>query len=138
MSPTTWRGPQTAMVPDDGRPARPINDVMQFEGVVQVHPDGSLTERDDLHAPELMQYKGDDDVWREDLSGEGWSLLTGWTGQYGYRGPMMHASEYLGGRLAEHVLGNPGLYVLLVPSVVDPDDEDAQADSWAIAFKDLP
>lgn len=131
MKNTTWRGTPTALTTH----AEALNEVMQFETVYQVHPNGTITERHDLRAPDLNQYKGDDECWHEHLDDTSWDLLTGWTGQYGYRGPMMHSSEFVGGRLAEHILSTPGLYALLVPSVLDPDDPDAQPDSWAIAYK---
>lgn len=54
-----------------------------------------------------------------------WSLLTGFTGQYGYHGPAMHPSEYIGGGLARHILDTPGLYTVLYGQ-----------DSWYVAYRD--
>src|SRR5262245_35140668 len=39
-----------------------------------------------------------------------WEALTGYTGQYGYRGPVMHASEFVGGRLERDIRATPGVY----------------------------
>lgn len=44
---------------------------------------------------------------------DGWELLTGFTGQYGYSGPAMHSSEYIGGGLERHIRRTPGLYTVL-------------------------
>lgn len=65
-------------------------------------------------------------------SGKEWSLLTGWTGQSGYRGVVMHASEYVGGALAGHITENPGLYVVIS---VETDDDSEDAAGWAIAYR---
>lgn len=54
-----------------------------------------------------------------------WSLLTGFTGQHGYSGPGLHASEYIGGGLARHILDTPGLYTVFYGQ-----------DSWYVAYKD--
>lgn len=54
----------------------------------------------------------------------GWELLTGFTCQYGYSGPGMHSSEYVGGGLAQHILDTPGLYTVLYGD-----------DAWYVAHK---
>jgi hypothetical protein len=69
-----------------------------------------------IYAPE---YYSDTDA--EELAGAGWEALTGYTGQYGYNGPHMHASEYLGGGLARDILATPGVYVVVVVNVL-PDN----------------
>ena len=61
-----------------------------------------------------------------------WQVLTGYTGQYGYNGPVMHESEYLGGRLLEDIKSNRGHYVCLV--VDDMDDLDSPA-GWAVLYR---
>src|SRR6478735_3905951 len=50
-------------------------------------------------------------VWNDDSEGgdieiesDAWEgVLRGWTGQYGYRGHVMHASEYIGDAIGEHL-----------------------------------
>ena len=54
----------------------------------------------------------------------GWELLTGFSGQYSYNGPGMHASEYIGGGLAQHILDTTGLYTVLYGD-----------DCWYVAHK---
>lgn len=63
-----------------------------------------------------------------------WSVFSvGYTGQYGYRGAVMHASETLSGKLAEDILSNPGVYVLMPVEVfpVNGDDEPEPA-GWTV------
>lgn len=110
----------------------------------------TVTEREDgtygvraatgVHAPEVYVSTDDDGQILDqhesdmvaDVKRQGWELLTGWTGQYGYNGPIMHASEYFGGSLREHVLSVPGTYVLVVVACEFDEDGDA---GWAIARK---
>ena len=73
-----------------------------------------------LHAPEAC--------WSEDgglevLSDEWEAWSTGMCNQWGYTGPIMHPSEYLGGGMAQTLLDEPGTYV--ITEVVDLDDPDA-------------
>lgn len=100
---------------------RTLNDVMEFDHVIRVHEDGSISEPSDVFAPEM----NDGEVY------DGWELLTGFTGQYGYSGPMMHASEFVGGGLERHIRETPGLYVALV----DYSGED-EPDGWAVAYRE--
>lgn len=58
-----------------------------------------------------------------------WVALDGYTGQYAYHGPVMHPSEFLGGRLAEGVLESIGDTFVLV-EVSGPDDDSPVG--WAI------
>lgn len=89
---------------------RTLSDRMDFDHVVQVHEDGTVTDmpypgRREFWAPTLMDGEIDSDDW---------TLLHGFTGQYGYNGPIMHNSEYIGGALERHILETPGVYVALV------------------------
>lgn len=101
-----------------------LNHLMEFDHVIQVNEDGSVTEPRDIHAPEL--YDG------LLASSAGWRLMDGYSGQYCYSGPMMHQSEYIGGRMALDILDTPGYYVALV----NYDDEDDPTE-WAVAFRPL-
>jgi hypothetical protein len=62
-----------------------------------------------------------DDFYIDSDEWEAFSV--GYTGQHGYNGAVMHASEYLGGRLAEDILESPGTYVVCAVEV-DCSDED--------------
>lgn len=52
-----------------------------------------------------------------------WDALSGFTGQYGYNGPMMHPSEYVSGGLARWITETPGTYVYV---------EVGDGDGWAV------
>jgi hypothetical protein len=124
-----------------------LNQVMEFDHVVEVHADGSVTDSEESPYFELSYYLTDPEtgLWEFQSSiPEGWELMTGYTGQYGYNGPCMHASEYIGGRMARDILETPGLYVALI---VESDcgyteehcnDEDGcqcEPEGWAVAYK---
>lgn len=98
-----------------------LNAVMEFDHVIQVHADGTVTDATGIYAPDLH----DGDV------GTGWTLLNGYSGQYCYAGPIMHASEYIGGRMADDILAMPGVYVALVDYPLD----DTEPGGWAVARK---
>lgn len=93
---------------------------MDFDHVIRVHADGTITEVPELYAPEMCD---------GELTTAEWTLLSGYTGQCSYNGPSMHASEYIGGRLARDILAEPGIYVALV----DGSSEDDDPDGWGIA-----
>lgn len=69
-----------------------------------------------------------------DSSRTDWEALTGYTGQYAYRGPVMHPSEFLGGGLARDVLESIGdtFVVTAVEVLPDGDDPDPFPAGWAI------
>lgn len=118
---------------------QPLNYHMDFDRVVLVNAQGQVFQTDE-YAPELDG--------EEIISTEDWTLLSGFTGQYYYNGPVMHESEYIGGRLEQHILSTPGLYaaVLIYPSweeqeaVTDEDEEfrNAEPYGWAVAYRPLP
>lgn len=111
-----------------------LNDVMEIDHVIRVHADGSVTDANDDNlpstwAPEVV------DFGAETYVSTPWSLMTGYTGQHGYNGPVMHTSEFVGGRLAEDILATPGLYV-----AVEVRDESGSyledgPIGWAVAYQ---
>jgi len=115
-----------------------LNAWTEFGSPFRVHPDGTVSHDHDTLAPETLYHvETTDDTPGADVEGldDGWTLLHGYTGQHGYRGAVMHASEYLGGKLAEDVLAQPGLYVLCTVEVID-DETGEQHDEpagWAVA-----
>jgi hypothetical protein len=106
-----------------------LNDLMDFDLVVQVDASGGVLPMPHVNAPELI----DDEV----LSDE-WTLLDGFSGQQGYDGPMMHQSEYVGGGLETYILSHPGQYVTLVNAYSDPENAVYADTEWAIAFRPTP
>jgi hypothetical protein len=125
--------------------AKDLNDIMQFDHVVMVAEDGTITDRLDIYCDAELNVmtNGEDDFYLP----TGWELLKGFTGQYSYNGPVMHPSEFIGGGLERHIRGTPGYYVsLVVYASCDYDGTtDCTEDSgcecepagWAIAYKPL-
>jgi hypothetical protein len=139
----------TAIRPDLARDPYALEKIMEFDHIIRVHADGTVSDGPaDAHAPEL--YWGGEG-FGENLSGDyrgtPWHLLNGYSGQYGYRGPIMHDAEFIGGGMARAILEAPGLYVALTCDVLDCDDcADAEDSSdadcggdhepagWAVAY----
>ncbi len=108
-------------------PATPehLSSAMDFDHPIRVNSDGTISDAPGAYAPSL---------YGEDLDSNEWELVTGgYTQQYGYNGPIMHASEQIGGRLAEDILAEPGVYVSLVANAEPDDDDDPEPEGWAIA-----
>lgn len=104
--------------------------IMEFDHVVTVRSDGTVTDGPGgIYAPTLLDERLDDSRW---------TLITyGYTGQYGYRGPVMHDSEFIGGKLAADILAEPGVYVAVVahwsPEHGDDDSTEDIVEGWAVA-----
>lgn len=118
-----------------------LNDVMEFDHVVTVHADGTVTDGPaNLYAPDLYgNYHGDTDgEWLSCMLNQDWQLITrGYSGQHGYNGPVMHNSEFIGGGLERDILARPGHYVAIVCQWLPEAGGDEDADSiegWAVAF----
>jgi hypothetical protein len=107
-----------------------LNSIMDFDHVVRVHEDRSVTYIDSVSAPEL---------WEGSLNEEdstNWKLLTGFSGQDRYTGPIMHSSELIGGNLEDYILSHPGIYAAIVSNYYgdpDEDEDEVEVDGWAIA-----
>ena len=117
-----------------------LNSVMEFDHVIQVHEDGTVSDGTGLYAPELNAINDGDGQHTPDTDPElhrqaastGWTLETGWTGQDRYSGPCMHQSEYIGGGLARYILDTPGYWV----AVVVYEDDDSDPTCWAVAHRE--
>lgn len=120
---------------DIERDGMALSALMEFDSPIVVDAAGGARQidyRDTFrpHAPEVWH----DDDTRDADAGEGWEFLTGYTGQHGYRGPVMHASEFIGGRMADDILSTPGIYVAVVVGVLPDDaDDDPEPAGWAVA-----
>jgi hypothetical protein len=110
------------MPPHHNITADNLDAVMEFDHVIQVHQDGSVTDAPDIHAPDLH----DDELQQR---GTEWTLMNGYSGQHGYSGPTMHVSEYIGGDLARDILAEPGYYVALV----NYPHDGGELEGWAVA-----
>lgn len=105
-----------------------LNSIMEFDHVIRVRDDGSVTDEPGLYAPDV--YSEDDGSVT--IGGTGWGLLNGYSGQESYSGPVMHPSEYIGGGMARDILAEPGVYVAVVVS----DYSDGETDGWAVLRRD--
>lgn len=139
---------------------QPINKLMEFGHVVAVMPDGRVIDTDegfnylDVHAPEVViDYDGPfaeaqiskqhDADMVEYLREQGWEVLSGYSGQHGYSGPVMHQSEFIGGGLEGRIRKEPGYWVALTveihPKEDDPEYDDGNGESesvgWIVARK---
>lgn len=117
-----------------------LSDLMEFDHPVIVYPDGAVSDDlDDVYAPESVIDTDEDGqiladherAWIQGMREAGWEPLTGYTGQDGYNGPIMHPSEYVGGRLERDMLNEPGIYVAVTVEAV-PGDEDTDPAGWAV------
>lgn len=93
-----------------------LSDFMEFDHVIEVHADGTVTDGPaGIYGPDLMHVEFERhplDI--ENVGPQGWDILRGFSGQYGYAGGVMHASEQIGGGLETFILSHPGLYVACV------------------------
>ena len=94
---------------------------------------------------EMYRVDGEEDWQYDPAALGGWSTFSdGASGQYGYDGPILHPSEFLGGGLAKKVLTTPGTYVLVDVSYQEEeefDDEgyvilDYDPSGWVVLKKD--
>ena len=60
-----------------------------------------------------------------------WEPVTGYSGQHGYSGPVMHASEYLGGSMANDMLARFEPETFVVMEVFSEGDEEIEFDDPA-------
>lgn len=123
-----------------------LNDVMEFDHPVMVDENGVVHDHlPGVYAPELiMATDGDGQIldeheadFIEQAKRQGWQLLSGWTGQHGYRGVVMHPSEFVGGALADHIRETPGTYVVVSVECDDDTGHDIPA-GWAVAYRPEP
>lgn len=103
---------------------------VEFDSPFEVLRHGYVIQRHDVLGATYLDDHLDSSKW------ETWSQ--GYTGQDSYNGPVMHNSEFLGGRMAQDLLDEPGVYVLTAAEwSPDEDDEngdtDLYAEGWVIA-----
>lgn len=107
-----------------------LDKIMEIDHVIQVHDDGTVSEPTGVWAPEVYSDDDGTDVTVDSMKGgPTWSLLSGFTSQYAYHGPVMDVGEYVGGHLARHILETPGYYAVVV--VTDGYGSNV---GWAVAF----
>jgi len=121
-----------------------LDNLMQFDHVIRVHPDGTISEPSGIYGPEGIEMETLDDdagsimepyrtAYAEAVARQGWQLMRGYSGQYGTKGTdyIMHTSEYIGGRIERDIRETPGLYV-----AITIERDDGQAAGWAVAYRE--
>lgn len=99
-----------------------LNDAMEFDSAYYVTAQGTVEHADGEYAPSFIDDECDDPDWEP---------LSGFTGQHGYNGPVMHQSEYIGGALEQYMWDNPGTYAIVEATVTtDEDGEDLGMGDW--------
>ena len=112
-----------------------LNEAMHFDSVIYSHGDGTVSDAHTMRSPYVYIAEQEDGTWVEESMDEPWELVNSFSGQYGYSGPCMHASEYIGGGLARHILETAGFYVVTVVTPMPFDDcEEADFDEWVVAY----
>lgn len=118
-----------------------LNAVMEFDHVIRVNTDGTVSDNvDGVWAPEVWIHSESDPNGAPIVSSmhnmpEPWSLVSGYSSQWQYSGPIMHASEYIGGGMADDILSRPGLWAVVTVTDADTDSESGDDDlvGWAVA-----
>lgn len=101
----------------------------EFDHVFGVGADGRLWDIKGVWAPDVMHVDGASHPNDVEGLGAAWETFSvGYTGQHGYNGAVMHASEYIGGRLADDILSQPGVYVVCA---VECDPESRYPHEWS-------
>lgn len=119
-----------------------LNALMEFDHVIQVHEDGTVTEPTGIYAPEVnvssdpdgQIHDSDESDMRQNVERQGWTLMRGYTAQYHYSGPLMHPSEYIGGQLEQDIVAEPGYYVAVVAETAD--HHQGEPAGWVVARRD--
>lgn len=127
-----------------------LNSVMEFDHVIRVNADGTVTDRVEGapyfdEALRCYLVNADTWEWEEEINlPEGWTLMGGYSAQDRYSGPIMHVSEYIGGRMARDILETPGDYVALAMEsdcgytqehCSEETGCDCEPAGWAVAHK---
>ena len=111
---------------------RTLNDIMEFDHVIVVHEDGTITDAPrSIYAPEVHDEEVHPENNRTYVNPKGWAFLSGYSLQDHYAGPVMHASELIAGPMEDEIRETPGTYVAVVVYSYELDD----ATGWAVLRK---
>jgi len=126
----------------------------EFNAVYGIDREGNILAPDGEYAPDVT-HDPDGDVLIDggptksasnnsfDVN-SGWDVLTGHTGQYGYRGAVMHPSELWGAWAIDHLttIADSDLIEYVLFAVVEVRDEDGDYPEgdpigWAVIYKEI-
>lgn len=108
----------------------------EFDHVYLIDAQGTITDATGVHEPDVWNHPTDD-VY---VQGDGWSVLTDHSGQHGYHGAVMHASELWGSWATDDLterVEEDGRIAFCVVEVRDEDGSlpDGDPIGWAVAWK---
>lgn len=104
-----------------------LNSLVEFDSAFIVTSEGIKSARE-VYAP--TTYFESALTSGVEIESDKWEALTGYTGQHGYNGAVLHASETLSGGLARDILADVGgIYAVTV--VEDMDDPEYPA-GWCV------
>lgn len=104
-----------------------LNEIMEFDQVVYVVGGMAFPYDGPVYAPEVCDEQIYSDEWE--------FFSTGYTGQYGYNGPVMHQSEFIGGALERDILAEQGFYVAVLAYYTDEETEEIEPEGWVVLKK---
>ena len=87
----------------------------------RVDQEGRVTQVFRMYEPEVMHVEGQQAPYDLEVMGSDWEPISGYTGQYAYKGAVMHPAEQFAGRMADDIIKRPGVYV-----IVEVRDDDGQ------------
>jgi len=108
-----------------------LNSMVEFDGPFRVREGGAVElHADGVYAPSVYHVEGAQAPHDVEIDGAGWEAWSAsYTGQYGYRGAVLHSSEQLAGGIARDLLESPGVYAVcaveVMPTEDDPEPEPA-------------
>jgi len=111
--------------------------MMEFDTVIYSFGDGRhAQEVSGIFAPVAFQERDEHGEWLDptlETDGNGWQLMSGYSGQHQYNGPWMHRSEFIGGLMRDDILATAGLYAAIFPAMLG-NEEYEDPDTWAVAY----
>lgn len=110
---------------------------MDFDHPIVVNEDGTITDAVEVYAPAVHHVEGAQHPHDVEIDSDQWvTWSVGYTGQHSYNGAVMHSSEFIGGRLADDLLAEPGTYVVCAVEVYPADNPWSALDPAAHCFRE--
>lgn len=100
-----------------------LDELMSFDHVIRVDEDGNVTEPSGVYGPEAVYVESEGE---EPVVEKPWTLLSGWSLQWMYQGPIMDDSEGIHGPMAEHIQEVPGYYVATYVTYLNAGEKECE------------
>jgi hypothetical protein len=105
-------------------------DKMEMDSTFTISENGVVMRTDD-YVPDVVHDESADIV----IDSDDWEAVThGMSGQYGYRGPVMHPSEFVGSGIIERIMYSHDAGTVFGITTVRSDDSDELV-GWVILRK---